>query len=46
MADYEVAAIGAGASRRFARKSPLSDYEFSRAEAPVRAAPTRKAEIA
>ena len=34
------------ASRRFARKSPLSDYEFSRAAATAEAAPTRKAEIA
>ncbi|MGO8770648.1 MAG: flavin-containing monooxygenase [Mycobacterium sp.] len=34
------------ASRRFASKSPLSDYEFSRAAASVHAAPTQKAEIA
>lgn len=34
------------ASRRFARKSALSDYEFSRAAAPCEAAPTRKAQIA
>jgi flavin-dependent dehydrogenase len=34
------------ASRRFARKSQLSDHEFSRAAVPVRAAPTQKAQIA
>jgi cation diffusion facilitator CzcD-associated flavoprotein CzcO len=34
------------ASRRFARKSALADYEFSRAAAPCEAAPTRKAQIA
>lgn len=34
------------ASRRFARKSPLSDYEFTRAAAPANAAPNQKAEIA
>jgi len=34
------------ASRRFACKSPVSDYEFSRAAAPANAAPTQKAEIA
>jgi hypothetical protein len=45
MADHEMAVIGAGAPRRFARKSRLSDYELSHAEVPFRTARIRKAEI-